>query len=141
MTGDERRRRPVVVTLAVILVTISGVIDTGMGILILLSRYQVDADDVLTVSLLGAGVILFGLLTLAVASGIARGSRLSRLLVTLYLAVELPLHLITIIATDPWDWSSTLDIVLDLALLALLWVPPGSRHFTSRAPAPDPLTA
>ncbi len=45
----------------------------AIGILVLLSRYRVDAAEVLPVSLLGAGVILFGLLTIAVASGVARG--------------------------------------------------------------------
>ncbi len=138
MAGHVHRRSFVVI-FAVALVAIGGVIDTAMGVLVLLSRYQVPADDVLLVSLLGAGTILFGLLSLAVASGIARGSRLSRLLVTAYVIVEVPLHVITIVTTDPWDWTSNIELVLYLALLLVLWIPPGSHHFTSRTPAPDPL--
>ncbi|WP_307219320.1 hypothetical protein [Microbacterium sp. SORGH_AS_0888] len=136
---EKHVRRPLVVTLAVVLVTVSGLLSVGLGILILLSRYRVAESDVLTVSLVGAGTILFGLLTLAVAGGIRRGSRLSRLLVTLYAVLELVLHVVTIVTSDTWDASSALDILLGLALLVVVWAPPGSRYFVSREPAPDPM--
>lgn len=131
-------RRPVVVTVAVVLVAVSGVLSTGLGILVMLARYDVPASDVLTVSLIGAGVILFGLLTLAIAAGIGRGSRLSRLLLTLYLVAGLALAVVTIVTTDSWDWSAAVQIVVDVLLLGVVWLPPGRRYFTSRAPAPDP---
>ena len=139
MSDLLRRRRPAIVTVAVVLVAVSGLLSAGLGILVLLSRYEVDADDVLTVSLVGAGIILFGLLSLAIAAGIGRGSRLSRLLLTIYIALELALYLTMIVVSDIWDWSSMIDILLDLALLVVLWTPPGSRHFVSREPAPDPM--
>jgi hypothetical protein len=134
-----------VVTIAVAFVYISGLSSALLGTLVLLSRYQADKGAVLPVSLLGAGIILFGLLTLAVASGVARGSRLSRLLVTIYLAIQLPLHVITIVSSDSWDWVATAEIVIELYVLFALWAPPGSRHFVaapvaaaepSSAPAP-----
>ena len=64
-----------VVTIAVVLVYLTGVVGALIGVLVLLSRYQVDRASVLPVSLLGAGIILFALLTFAVASGLSRGSR------------------------------------------------------------------
>ncbi|WP_159499213.1 hypothetical protein [Microbacterium sp. 18062] len=131
-------RRPIVVLLAVILVALNGALNTALGVLLLLSRYDVAADDVLPVSLVGIGIILFGLLTLAIASGIARGSRLSRLLLTVYLAIQLVLHGITIATSDAWDAASIVQIVLQVALVVVVWAPPGSRYFASRAPAPDP---
>ncbi len=131
-------RRPVVLSVAVALVAVSGVLSTALGILILLSRYDVDSADVLPVSLVGIGIILFGLLTLAIASGIARGSRLSRLLLTVYLAIQFVLHAIAIATTDTWDISSTVQIVLQIALVVVVWAPPGSRFFRSRMPAADP---
>lgn len=131
-------RRPVLVTLAVILVTISGLSNTIVGVLLLLSRYDVSADQVLTVSLLGVGVVLFGLLTLAIASGIARGSRLSRLLLTFYLAVQIMLHTVVVVTSDTWDVAGILQIAVAAGLLALVWAPQGSRYFRSRVPAPDP---
>ncbi|MBZ4487944.1 hypothetical protein LQ938_12330 [Microbacterium sp. cx-55] len=131
-------RRPLLVTIVVVLVTLSGLANTALGILILLSRYDVPADDVLSVSLIGIGIILFGLLTLAVASGMARGSRLSRLLLTLYLAAELVLHAVAIATSDAWDAVSTAQIVVQVALLVIVWIPPASRWFVSRTVAADP---
>lgn len=136
--SHQRVRRPIAVTIAVVLVALTGAYNTALGILVLLSRYDVPAEDVLTVSLVGAGIILFGLLTLAVASGIARGSRLSRLLVTVYIAVQLTLHVITIVTSDAWDGLLFVQITLQLALLVVMWTPVGSRYFRSREAAPDP---
>lgn len=126
------------VTIAVVLVSLSGGLNTVLGILILLSRYDVADDAVLSTSLIGAAVALFGLLTLAIASGIARGSRLSRLLLTVYLALQLALHVLTIITSDGWDVTAIVQMILAVALLVVAWAPPGSRYFVSRAPAPDP---
>ena len=125
-------------TLAVALVSISGAISAIQCVLILLSRYDVEQGEMMAVSLIGAATALFGLLTLAVASGLARGSRLSRLLVTLYIVVQVPLHIVTIVVADTWDIVSTVEAVLDLTVLAIMWTPAGARHFHSRQPAPDP---
>lgn len=120
-----------VVTVAMILVVLSGLSNALLGIVVLLSRYQVPDADVLPVSLIGAAVILFGLLTLAVAAAIGRGSRLARLLVTIYLAIQLVLHAVTAVTTD-WDWALLVQAVVEVLLLAALWAPPGSRHFAGR---------
>ncbi|AZS37778.1 hypothetical protein CVS47_02424 [Microbacterium lemovicicum] len=130
-------RRPVVVTVAVVLVYLSGILNVIVGTFVLLSRYDVAPDDVLPVSLLGAGLILFGLLTLAVASGLSRGSRLSRILVTLYLVAQLVLHVITIAVADAWDWTEAAQILLELLILAAVWAPPGARFFVRRTAAVD----
>jgi holin-like protein len=123
------RRRPVTVTIAVILVYISGVTTAAMGTLILLSRYRVEPAQVLPVSLLGAAVILFGLLTLAVASGVSRGRRLARLLLTIYIAIQVTLQAVTIISTESWDWSALTEMAVDAFIVIALWAPPGSRYF------------
>jgi hypothetical protein len=136
--NQRRVHRPIAVTVAVALVALTGAYNVVLGILVLLSRYDVAGEDVLAVSLVGAGIILFGLLTLAVASGIARGSRLSRLLVTVYIAVQLTLHVITIVTSDAWDGLLFVQIALQIALLVVLWTPLGSHYFRSREPAPDP---
>lgn len=136
--SQQRVRRPIAVTIAVVLVALTGAYNTALGILVLLSRYDVAAQDVLAVSLIGAGIILFGLLTLAVASGIARGSRLSRLLVSVYIGIQLTLHVVAIVTSDAWDGLIFVQIALQIALVVVMWTPPGSRYFRSRAPAPDP---
>ncbi len=132
MTTDAatpaRMRRPVLVTIVLVLVYLSGLSNTALGLLVLLSRYQVPEAEVLIVSLLGAGIILLGLLTLAVASAVGRGRRLARLAVTVYLVVQFVLHVITV-ATTSWDPVTLIQIVVDVFIVAALWAPPGSRWF------------
>lgn len=117
------------VRIAVVLVYLSGFAGVAIGILVLLSRYRVEPAQVLPVSLLGAGVILFGLLTIAVASGIARGRPAARLLLTVYVAVQVALHAVTIVAADTWDWTSMVQILVGLFVVVAVWTPPGSRYF------------
>lgn len=131
VTEQLPQKRPAVITVVMILVVLSGLSNALLGIIVLLSRYQVADADVLSVSLVGAGVILFGLLTLAVAAAIGRGSRLARLLLTIYLAIQLILHAVTAATTD-WDWAVLVQAVVEVLVLAALWAPPGSRHFADR---------
>lgn len=116
-------------TAAVVIVYVAAFLNVGLGILVMLSRYQVESAEVLWVSLLGAAIILLGLLTLGLASGLARGSRLARIGITLYFGALIVLHVLSIITTDGWDWSSMIQLALQVAGLLLVWPPPGSRHF------------
>jgi holin-like protein len=127
--------QPPLVRIAVVLIYLSGFVSIAIGILVLLSRYRVESSQVLPVSLLGAGVILFGLLTIAVASGIARGRRGARLLLTIYLAAQLVLHVVTIVTADTWDWASIVQILLYVFVGIAVWTPPGSRYFAARPDA------
>lgn len=122
-------RQPVTVRIAVVLVYLSGLLSVAIGILVLLSRYEVERAEVLPTSLLGAAVILFGLLTIAIASGVARGRRLARLLLTIYLAVQFALHIVTVVSADTWDWTSMLEMAAYAFIAIALWTPPGSRYF------------
>lgn len=125
-------RRPIVVTVAIVLIYLTALSSVATGIVVLLSRYEVPADSVLTVSLVGAATILLGLLTIALASGLSRGSRFARLLVTIYLAIDVALHVLAIATSDAWDWSPLVQAVINVAIVLALWAPPGSRWFTVR---------
>jgi holin-like protein len=118
-----------------VFVYLSGLSNVAIGLLVLLSRYRVEPDAVLTVSLLGAGTILFGLLSLALASGLSRGSRLARLLVTAYLTVQAALQVVTILTTDPWDLVALVLLAVEVFIVVALWTPPGSRWFRAIAEA------
>ncbi len=131
MTEHPPQQRPVVVSIVVVLVVLSGLSNALLGLTVLLSRYQVPDGDVLVVSLIGAGVILFGLLTLAVAGGIRRGSSGARLLVTIYLGIQLALHVVTALTTA-WDWAVFVQAVVELLVLVAVWAPPSSRRFFTR---------
>jgi holin-like protein len=129
--------QPVLVRIAVVLIYLSGFASVAIGILVLLSRYRVPEEEVLAVSLLGAGVILFGLLTLAVASGVARGRRLARWLLTAYLAVQFVQHVFTIVRADTWDWTSIAVIALYAFIAVAVWTPPGSLYFRASRVEPS----
>jgi lysylphosphatidylglycerol synthetase-like protein (DUF2156 family) len=131
VTEHPPQQRPVVVSIVVVLVVLSGLSNALLGLTVLLSRYQVPDGDVLVVSLIGAGVILFGLLTLAVAGGIRRGSSGARLLVTIYLGIQLALHVVTALTTA-WDWAVFVQAVVELLVLVAVWAPPSSRRFFTR---------
>ncbi|QEW03987.1 hypothetical protein [Microbacterium lushaniae] len=133
MTDSANPRRPVVIWIAVALVYASALGNVAVGILVLLSRYRVATEAVLAVSLLGSGIILAGLLLLAVASGLARGSRLSRALSTGYLGVLVALNATTLVATDSWDAVAVAQVIVQALVALVVWVPPGSRAF---APPP-----
>jgi hypothetical protein len=123
------------VTIAIVLIYVTAFASLAMGIVVLLSRYDVPEDAVLFVSLLGAAVILLGLLMIALASGLSRGSRFARTLITVYLVISIGLHVTTIVSTDVWDWSAAIQAVIDALLIAVLWLPPGSRFYARRPAA------
>lgn len=121
--------RPVPVTLAVVAVYLGGLASAMFGVLFLLSRYEVPADLVVIVSLVGAGIILFGLLSVAAAAGLSRGSGLSRLFVTLLAAALIVLQAWTLALAREWSWWAAAQIVVYLLVLIALWAPPAGRFF------------
>ncbi|MEV8267109.1 hypothetical protein [Microbacterium sp. NPDC076911] len=121
--------RPAVVTISVVLIYVSALVNIALGILILLSRYELAQGDRLGISLLGSAGILFGLLILAVASGVSRGSNLSRVLTTVYFGALMVLNIVAIAATDDWDWSLVVQTVAQAFILVSLWALPRSRQF------------
>ncbi|MEI3868595.1 hypothetical protein V6S02_16055 [Microbacterium sp. CCNWLW134] len=136
-TGETRPRRGVVLTVVVVLVYTVAFANVALGILVLLSRYDVAADEVLPVSLLGAGIILFGLLVVALASALARGSRLARLFLTGYVALLVALQVVTIVSSDSWDIPATVQLLVQVIAVVFVWVPPASRYFTAPARRSD----
>ncbi len=75
-TGGESLKRPGVVTFSVVLMYIGGIAQIILGILTIFLRYTPEAQSggiALPITLLGAGMILFGLLVIGLASGVARG--------------------------------------------------------------------
>ena len=127
-----------VVVIATVLVYLSALSSVALGILILLSRYQVPDDLVLPVTLVGAAIILFGLLMIAIASGLWRGSRFARLLITVYFGILVALNVITIVTSD-WDAFSFLQMSVQALVVAALWVPPGSLRFAPADSEAEPL--
>lgn len=130
-------KRPVVLTVVLVLAYLSALVDVAVGILVFLSRYDVPDDAVFVVSLLGAATILLGLLQLAVAAGVGRGSHLSRILLTVFIGALFVLDAATITSTvlegGGWDAIGVIDVLVELFILGVLWLPPGSRYFRAMA--------
>ena len=139
MTTPEKARRPVAVTVAIMLVYIGGLLNTALGVLVLLSRYEVTADLVLPVSLIGAATILLGLLTIAGGSALSRGSRLARILLTAYLSVLVVLQAAARLLTE-LDATLAAALVAALAVIAALWIPADARRYFTRPPVEAPAT-
>jgi holin-like protein len=117
------------VTAAVVLIHANGLFAAGLGVLILLSRYDVRSDDVLRVSLAGAAVILLGLLTMSAGTSIARGSALARTLVSSYLGAQLVVHLLVIAVTAQWHAALAVPPLLAVPVLLVLWLPGTAGYF------------
>lgn len=132
------RRRPATVTLVVVLMYIAGISEIIFGILTIFARYGVDAgvvngaDEQLRVSIavVGAVLVLFGLFVIALASGISRGSRFSRIATTVVLGLGLTLDAVSY-ALDPSGGVGALVVqaCVSAVVCALLWLRPGSRYF------------
>jgi len=132
----EHPRPPGTVIVVVVLAYVAGVIDILLGILLILLRYadEIEQDgDQRTVTLLGAGMILFGLLTIALASGLTRGRRGARMLVTVALAGSLLLGLVSLVSdaiSEPGSagWSLA-GVLLTGGAIAALWFGSAGRFF------------
>jgi cation-transporting ATPase E len=118
----------VVTTAVAVLAYVCGVLATGFGILVFLGRYDPDVSTA-AFSLSGAAIALFGLLVLAVAAGVRRGSGLSRLMLTIFLGLLLAVSGSVLILGDRWDAGAAVAMVGAAGVIALLWTPPVTRGF------------
>lgn len=121
--------RPVPVTIAVVLIYLGGLANAMFGLLFLLSRYDVPSSMVMTVSLIGVGIILFGLLSVAAAAGLGRGSGLSRLFVSVLSVALIGLQLASLAIDHDWDGWSLAQVVVSALVVVAVWVPPAGRFF------------
>ncbi|MFK3679386.1 HAD-IC family P-type ATPase [Microbacterium sp. NPDC090218] len=118
----------VITTVVAVLAYAFGGLATGFGILVFLGRYDPDVSAS-AFSLAGAAIALFGLLVLAVAAGVRRGSGLSRLMLTVFLGLAIVLSAVVLVFGDRWDWGAAVTAAVAAVIIALLWTPPVARGF------------
>lgn len=137
------RRRPATVTLVVVLLYIAGISEIVFGILTIFARYGIDTsvaagaasgiDEQLRVSIavVGAVIVLFGLFVIALASGISRGSRFSRVAVAVVLGLGLALDAVSFALDSSGGGGGALAVqaMVFAVVCALLWLRPGSDYF------------
>ncbi|TAJ49224.1 MAG: hypothetical protein EPO52_04565 [Herbiconiux sp.] len=123
------------VTFVVVLIYIAGIADIVLGVLTIFLRYlpETAADGIrLPVTLLGVGMVLFGLLLVALASGVARGSRAARTGATVVLLAGLALDVADLVIAADGDWSGVITQLIVCALVIIpLWVGSARRYFAS----------
>lgn len=135
--SDEtaRSRPPGRVIVVVVLTYISGVLDILAGILLILLRYDDAvraAGDAYVITLWGAGMILLGLLTIAMASGLTRGRHSARIFVTVLVSLSALVSVIDVIAapTDVSAWVSlAIGGVIAALIILALWVGRSAEFF------------
>lgn len=135
MTG-ERPRRPGVVTFSVVLMYIGGIAQIVLGVLTIFLRYTPEAQSggvALPVTLLGAGMVLFGLLVIGLASGVARESSAARSGATAVMFLGLAFAVVDLVVAADGDWSAVISQSIATVLVVVpLWVGRGRRYFESR---------
>ncbi|GAA2250514.1 hypothetical protein N1031_20110 [Herbiconiux moechotypicola] len=138
MTVSTPARRPALVTVAVVLVYITGIADVLLGILAVFARYLPEAElDGLAfpVTVLGAAMIIIGLGIVALASGLARGSRFARGLLTALLLIGLALDLTGFVLAPEGGPSTVIaQAVVAAVVLLPLWFGPGARWLRASRP-------
>lgn len=139
----ERHRVPRRIIVVVVLTYIGGILDILAGIVIILLRYDAvveEAGEQLLMSLLGAAIILIGLLTVAMASGLTRGRNSARIFVTALMALSLVVSATDFVREPSSPWRLAIDVVVSVLVILALWVGKGGRFFRrarSAAPAPS----
>ncbi|QHC68478.1 hypothetical protein GSU68_08185 [Rathayibacter sp. VKM Ac-2759] len=112
---------------------LGGLAQIALGIGTIFLRYTpgASADGLGTVvTLLGAGMILFGLFVIALASGVARGSRAARTSATAVMLLGLALMLADALTAGDGDWSGVvIQSIAVLAVVAPLRIGRGRRYF------------
>ncbi|MEV7663329.1 hypothetical protein [Paenarthrobacter sp. NPDC089316] len=136
MTTGERPKRPGAVTFSVVLMYIGGIAQMVLGVLTIFLRYTPEAQSggvALPVTLLGAGMILFGLLVIGLASGVARGSAAARSGATAVMFLGLAFAVVDLMVAADGDWSAVISQSIATVLVVVpLWLGRGRRYFESR---------
>jgi holin-like protein len=134
VSEPRRLRRPAEVTVIVVLTYVSALVDIVSGLLLILARYLPDlAGTPLRsfVTIGGAVVVLFGFLTIAVASGVARGDRHARLIMTVLLGLAVLVALAAILVDPGALWFQLVNILLSVVVIVVLWTGRARQFFVT----------
>jgi len=111
------------------------ILDIIAGVLLILLRYDdvVQADgEAYWITLWGAAMILLGLLTIAMASGLTRGRNSARIFVTVLLSISLVLSVVDVVVS-PTDvsswWSLGIGGLLSALVILALWAGRSAEFF------------
>lgn len=119
-------RRPAGVTMVGAIATVSGILGTLGGVLALIVGSSVQYGSI------AAGVqILLGIITLAVAAGLLRGSNSARIVISLVFLLNIASVIFLPLALGGVLWAAVASAVLALVGLILLWTARANEYFRS----------
>lgn len=121
VVGERVPKRVIAV---VVLTYISGILDIIAGILLILLRYDDEvrrAGDAYAITLLGAAMLLIGLLTIAMASGLTRGRNSARIFVTVLVTLSTIVAIIDFVQHPSAVWSLVIGGVIAVLIILALW--------------------
>lgn len=136
-SGKPRRARgPIELRIVIALGVLSGILQIIFGILVIFARYlsgviQSHLQEVVT--LLGAGLVLIGLLTAAVAWGLTRGDNSARIVVTVLLGLGSAAAVAVIVADGKDLLIGLVPLVLSVAAGVVMWTGRTARFFARQA--------
>ena len=139
MTKGEGPQRPGAVTFSVVLMYIGGIAQILLGILTIFLRYTPEAQSggiALPITLLGAGMILFGLLVIGLASGVARGSNAARRGATAVMVLGLAITPLLVVALCMF--LTPVFYVVIRRITGKFVLSEAERNPDSKPPAPQP---
>jgi hypothetical protein len=136
-SGKPRRARgPIELLVVTGLGVLSGALEIIVGVLVIFARYLssvIHSHLQEVVTLLGAGLVLIGLLTAAVAWGLTRGDSSARIIVTVLLGLGSAVAVAGIVA-DPEDLLiGVVPLVLSMAAVVVMWTGRTARYFARQA--------
>lgn len=126
------QRVPKRVIVVVVLAYISGVLDIVAGILLILLRYDDEverAGDAYAITLVGAAMILIGLLTIAMASGLTRGRNSARIYVTALVSLSVLVSIIDFVRDPSTVWSLAIGGIIAALIILALWAGRSAEFF------------
>ena len=132
--STEIARRPRGVTVVVVLTYLSGILNIISGLVVVLVAANAQAQAALGASrgvILATGIlsIVIGVVTLVVAGGLRHGRRVARLVVTVGMVLQILGGLFTVTGGHSQILSGLAQIVIAVAVIALLWTGEAKQFF------------
>lgn len=130
--------RPIGVTIVAVLLFVTGIIGVIAGIGGLVAGVngtsavvEGTAVNNYGVAILGGWLLLSGILSIVLAFGILRGNRVARIIVTILQILNL-VSFVTTLVQGGATWAVIVNGILQVAILALLWVGDQTKAFFAR---------
>ncbi len=117
---------------ATVLTYVAGVLGILLGILLMFIRYLPNLEHSPVgsiVTIVGASTVLLGLFVIALASGLTRGRRDARILLTVLFSISFALGVLVFVL-DPDDvWFRLVDLILSAGIVVVMWTGRVARFF------------